>query len=235
MATKKRRIKNKKLALLSLILIGFFIALGIWQLYRAQQKKILLVSYHARALHTPYTVSDLSDVRDWRFYRVTLTGRFDNAHTFLLDNKTFHEKVGYEVYTPFNDNNMHLSILVDRGFVPIGPSRKILPTIREINGDVTIQGMLNLPPIFFALGEMSDKSDTAWPRRIEFVNLSNISTLIGTKLYPYVLNISPSDPAAYDVEWQIVIMGPERHLGYAVQWFALALTLLIISVVLNRA
>jgi cytochrome oxidase assembly protein ShyY1 len=30
-----------------------------------------------------------------------------------------------------------------------------------------------------------------------------------------------------------VEFGPERHLGYAVQWFALALTLVVIWIVVN--
>lgn len=33
-------------------------------------------------------------------------------------------------------------------------------------------------------------------------------------------------PATYETQWPVVAMGPEKHLGYAVQWFAMALALL---------
>ncbi|MNN94970.1 hypothetical protein D3C81_2137010 [compost metagenome] len=39
------------------------------------------------------------------------------------------------------------------------------------------------------------------------------------------LRLQPG-PASYLGDWPLVSMGPEKHLGYAVQWFALAATLL---------
>ncbi len=32
-------------------------------------------------------------------------------------------------------------------------------------------------------------------------------------------------PAAYRTDWPVAAMGPEKHLGYAVQWFAMATAL----------
>ena len=46
--------------------------------------------------------------------------------------------------------------------------------------------------------------------------------------------MTPNHTAAYPIEWKIVSVGPERHGAYALQWFALALTLLILWVALNR-
>jgi surfeit locus 1 family protein len=40
----------------------------------------------------------------------------------------------------------------------------------------------------------------------------------------YEVRLEPG-PAAYQAEWPLVAMGPEKHTGYAVQWFALAAAL----------
>jgi len=49
-----------------------------------------------------------------------------------------------------------------------------------------------------------------------------------------VLILEENHPAAYTVKWQIVMMSPEKHNAYAIQWFALALTLLVLFLALNR-
>lgn len=222
-----------KLNLLAAILICALSALGFWQLARAEEKKILLKSFTDRTALAPIQASDLKSPNDWRFYRLKLSGSFDNAHTFLLDNKTMDDQVGYEIYTPFKAKGMDEAVLVDRGFIPMGADRNTIPAIRPGSNSVSIMGMLNTPPRYMALGQILASKVPAWPLKVEYINLPKLSTLAGYTLYPYVLVLDPKDPAAYKVEWQVVIMGPERHLGYAVQWFALALTLLILSVVLN--
>jgi len=227
-------IKNWKLALLALLFFILFTSLGTWQVLRAQQKKVLLQQLAERRLHAPLTANVLTPSGDWRFHQATLSGHFDNTHTLLLDNKTFHGRVGYEVYTPFYAQGLVTPILVDRGFVPLGNSRKQLPAIKAIAGKVTIMGLLNTPPTYVALGQMQDAARLSWPLRVEFINLKQLTTLLDTPLFPYLFTLDPKDPAAYPLEWQAVTMGPERHIGYALQWFALALTLLILFFVLNR-
>ncbi|MBX3708309.1 MAG: SURF1 family protein [Gammaproteobacteria bacterium] len=228
------KIKNWKLALLAILLIGLFTSLGLWQLSRAAQKKILLKSFADRTEHLPLTANDMNQSGDWRFYQVTLEGVFDNAHTILLDNKIYQGKVGYEVYTPFKAKDMATPILVDRGFIPAGQYRETLPAIHAIAGNLTITGMLNVPPTYVSFGKMNESSTITWPLRIEYLNFAELSGFLSYPLYRYVLHLTPTDPAAYAIKWQIVTMGPEKHMGYAVQWFAFAFTLLILSVALNR-
>lgn len=226
------RIKNWKLSILAIIFICIFTSLGIWQLTRAQQKNALFAAFHARTKAAPLFNQDLQPNKDVRFYIAHLNGEFDNAHTFLLDNKIFQGKVGYEVYTPFKLSKMNLSILVDRGFVPLEKNRETLPTIPTVLGKVEIKGMLNSPPRYVALGALTDKP-VRWPLRVEYIDLPEIETLLKYPLFSYVLNLKAEDKTALPIEWQIVTVMPERHLGYAIQWFALALTLLILFVALN--
>ena len=228
------KLKNWKLSLLALLLFCLFIALGVWQLNRAQQKQALLNAFAQHAQLPPHSIQSLNHLNDQRFYRVLLKGNFDNAHTFLLDNKTFHQQVGYEVYTPFKAAGIEKAILVDRGFIPLGSNRQILPTVPAVLGERTIVGLLNLPPTYFALGSINENAAIRWPLRIGYIVLPELEKLLPYSLATDVLNLDPKDPAAFSIEWQIVIMGPERHQAYAVQWFAFALTLLILFVMLNR-
>jgi surfeit locus 1 family protein len=228
------KIQNWKLSLLAILFIGIFCSLGLWQVSRATEKKILLKSFAERTEHAPFNAAMISQSRDWRFYRAQLSGSFDNEHTVLLDNKTYEGKVGYEVYTPFKAIGLDYPILIDRGFIPIGNNRKDLPLIRAITGKKTITGMLNLPPAYVSFGKITDAQIKTWPLRVEYINLNELSAIFNEAIYPYVMNLAPTDPASYEVKWQIVIMGPEKHMGYALQWFAFALTLLILFVTLNR-
>ncbi|MBV9575764.1 MAG: SURF1 family protein [Gammaproteobacteria bacterium] len=227
------KIKNWKLALLSLLLIYLFTHLGFWQLARAKQKKLLLQSFAERTEQAPLAATALKKLTDFRFYQARLQGHFDNTHTFLLDNKIVNGQIGYEVYTPFYAEQFTNVILVDRGFIAMNANRQILPLIPPILGMTTITGMLNLPPTYFAWGKMTDSTQLNWPLRIEFIHLQEIAQLLAQPLFSYTLSLSPHDPRAFPIQWQIVTMGPEKHIGYAIQWFALALTLLILSVALN--
>ncbi|HTM64638.1 MAG TPA: SURF1 family protein [Gammaproteobacteria bacterium] len=232
----KMTIKNWKLSLLSMVFIVLFTSLGFWQLNRAHEKTEILNNYESRAKIGPLSSKDLKTPNDWRFYQVKLVGKFDDSHTILLDNKIFNGKIGYEVYTPFTAQGMDSPILVDRGFIPMGVSREALPAIpKTAKGTVTIQGMLNTPPTYVSLGSsMSDGPKIEWPLRVEYIHLPQISKLLKDSFYPYIISLNPESPSALQVKWQIVNIDPNKHKGYAVQWFALALTLLIISVVLNR-
>lgn len=229
----KFKIKNRWLALLALFFIGFFIYLGVWQLNRAKVKQQLIATYEERITFPPLSSKAFPLKNDLRYYRLTISGHFDNQHTFLLDNKIFHQQVGYEVYTPFISPRLP-PILIDRGFIPLGTNRQVLPLIPAIQDEVTITGMLNLPPTYFALGKIVDETHLTWPLRVQFIHLSMMANLFKRPFMPYVLILAPNNPYGLPCEWQIATMSPSRHQGYALQWFAFAFTLLILFVALNR-
>ena len=58
--------------------------------------------------------------------------------------------------------------------------------------------------------------------------LNDIETQTGYALWPYILYLQDGSEALLETHWRMVQMGPEKHLGYAVQWFGLALTLVIL-------
>jgi surfeit locus 1 family protein len=227
-------IKNWKLALIALLFFCLFISLGNWQLKRAKEKRALLATYESRIKRAPQRITTLSTPSDLRFYQILLHGHFQNEKTILLDNKTYAGQIGYEIYTPFLAQELTKPILVDRGFISMGQTRQTLPIIRRNTGEITLTGMLNLPPKYVSLGGIAESTTLSWPLRVEYIHLDELKKYLGDLSDPYVLQINPNHVAAYPIKWEIVIMSPEKHLGYALQWFAFALTLLILFVALNR-
>lgn len=62
------------------------------------------------------------------------------------------------------------------------------------------------------------------------MQLDRIQKQLGKPLLPFVLRLAPDVDAGYAREWELRTgLTPERHVGYAVQWFALALALLVLS------
>lgn len=227
-------IHRTKLTFVGFALTGLFVGLGLWQLQQAQTNQATLDKLMVNMKQAPVTVKEISMPNDWRFHLATFTGEFDNARSFLLDNKTNKHQVGYEVYTPFTPTGSNQTFLVDRGFIPANPDRNVLPTIPAVAKTATILGMLNLPPRSVTLGKITDLKPSTWPQRIEALQLANVSQSLNTTVFPYVLMLAPQSPYAFDMEWKLTNTTPSQHRLYAAQWFALALTLLLLSLAMNR-
>ena len=56
---------------------------------------------------------------------------------------------------------------------------------------------------------------------------------VGKSLAPGILKLDEASPGAFRTGWQAVNMMPERHTGYALQWFGLALALAILTLFAN--
>ncbi len=215
------------------VLITLFIALGIWQLNRAEEKQAILNSYALRSQLPPAALPlPLTNAGRWRYRHVEVTGRFDSDHQFLLDNQVRGGQAGYQVLTPLRVSGEQ-GLLVDRGWIPLGASRERLPEIPVSHASVTLRGTIYVAhEQGFSLGGM-DAGETGWPRRVQFVDFKRMGARIDLALVGASLRLDPESPYCYRCAWQVAPFTPERHLGYAVQWFAMALALLIIVIVVN--
>lgn len=218
--------------LATLIVLPIFISLGFWQLQRAEEKKILLQQYEQRAGKPLQLHAIKSDGRDYQYSLVKLTGHFDNEHNFLLDNKIYQKRVGYQVLTPFIIDNEQQLILINRGWIPQGQSRQILPTIATVSGEQTLQGSLYIPPKNFILS--ATEENNTWPRVVQGINIVAFEKNLGQSLRPWIVLLDPKDKNGFVREWQpVVATAPQKNIGYAVQWFSFAGVLCVIYIFLN--
>lgn len=216
---------------LMLFFIGLFTYLGIWQLQRAKLHESLLKHFQLLQSLAPLQLDQLTDaIESYRFYPVTLEGQYDNDHQFLLDNRTHQGRAGYHVLTPFLPDHTSESILIDRGWIPIDGSRENKPVLPLLPQHSTINGVIQLPEHAFLLGNLSE-TQVNWPKIIEGIDFKQVSTELKRPIKPFIVWLSPQIQEGFVREWRPILMDPNRNRGYAAQWFAMALTLLVILIV----
>lgn len=214
----------------TLALGSVFLAAGFWQLARVEDKRALFAAYDAGAaagtLPAPGPGADLEALR---YRAISATGRFDARHQVLLDARTRDGQAGYEVLTPLLGEGP--AVLVNRGWVAAPADRSQLPRIDVDSGPRQVTGLLDrLPRAALSSGPAQS---TGWPRRLLYPTAANIAAAVGYPVSDYQLLLAPDAPDGLRRDWRPALMRPEEHLGYAVQWFALAATLGVIYAALN--
>ncbi|MHC6223238.1 SURF1 family protein [Pseudomonas sp. X10] len=212
-------------SLVVLLLLPGLIALGCWQLGRAEQKRDLLTVYAERRAEAPLAGGQLGHLRDPAYRRVQLYGHFDDAHSLLLDNRLRDGQAGVELLQPFHDQGSGLWLLVNRGWLP-WPDRRV-----PVRFDTPSQLLALSAWVYVAPGStfqlQADPAGGNWPHLLTAIDASQLWRQLGREGFAHELRLEPG-PASFRLDWPVVAMGPEKHLGYAVQWFALALALVLL-------
>lgn len=220
-------------SLITLVVFGILLSLGFWQLDRAGQKRALLAEYRAGESTAQVKIdASLNDISGLQYQPAMADGRYDQAHQFLLDNRIHNGMVGYDVLTPLKLDK-DVGVLVNRGWVPLGSSRERLPPVEVDGRRRTVTGRIrDVAQKGFSLGVEQPRS--GWPYRILQVDVPRLAKELGYRLLPLELLLDPSQPDGYVREWHpVTTFGPERNVGYAVQWFALAATLMVTYLAVN--
>lgn len=205
------------------VFLPVFIGLGCWQLQRAEEKRTLEAQFEQRRALAPVDLSTVTPPPDYT--PVRLYGHFDNEHHFLLDNRISSGRFGYEVLTPFQPEHGGTMVLVNRGWISGDPARRQLPVIEPIAGPLEVTGYVHHEDGGFRLGE--DIDEPGWPKVRQQVDIPDMQRQLGAALAPFLVRIDHGVPGAFRAQWPIVNMRPETHTGYAVQWFALAIALVL--------
>lgn len=220
-------------SLLTAVLLYIMISLGYWQLDRANYKDTLQQKIQQRKSLIPAGLDELSETREQRRYLpVKFFGEYDTRHSFLLDNKINNGRVGYHVYTPVQTNSSAL-VLVNRGFIPLGETREQLPDLDTPNAKIEFRGLLDLTPSRALV--LADNLHTAehWPMVLQYVDLAELSKILGKELYDMVLWLDQEQPGSFEYDLPVLNLNAAKNNGYAFQWFALSLALLLIYITVN--
>ncbi len=223
---------NKNLLLLSLCLFPLMIALGFWQLDRADEKQRILNQYNANQQASPAGVEGLNSRTNLQYRSAWLEGELDAKRRIILDNRVANGKPGYEVLEALNVAGMGQMILVNRGWVPASLDRNILPQIEAVEGQVKFRGVLYQSLGGYRLDDgISQVAE--WPARVGWITAERAEELFAESFFPYQLRLDQDSPGALQTGWATVSVQPAKHTGYAVQWFAMALVLLVMTVIAN--
>lgn len=204
-------------------------SLGFWQLQRAAEKKHLVEQQKHFAAQTPRQWTGHEAVQ--QFQTLQLSGHYLPS-LFLLDNQFYQHQFGYDILSPLRLSNGRI-VLVDRGWVLGDVSRRNFPTPVVPSGLINLSGTVYYPsPKIWVMGlESEKKADNVL--LLEKINTQLVSEILHKSVYPFIIRLSPEESSGFIRDWPVVSLSPDRHLGYAFQWFAMALAVLIIFISLT--
>lgn len=225
--------------LATLILFPALVFLGLWQLDRAEEKRVIDNGVSQAIAKPPLKLNNY-DTRKLsnEIYRNTLVkGRYDVKHQLLLDNRTHLGKPGYHVLTPFlfQGINGNLAVLVNRGWITYKGTRENIPKIELKQDEREILGTIKEVNRSIVLTETEKQQDTlvAYPRLIQSIEIAKLNQELNFKLLPIIIELNKSDQDGFVREWQPYYGSIDKHNAYALQWFAMAAILLFLYIKLN--
>lgn len=220
---------SKKLFLFCAFFICLFCLLGKWQLHRYYYKKTLLSTYEHGLHAAPIPLSHLSNYS--QFQAVSVKGEYLNALTVFLSNRYYQGQYGVEVLTPFKIEGEQKWLLVNRGWIKDNNNQEVI--LNKVEGPQQITGYIKWVDEYqFILGENVLKQI---PHIImQKIDLTMLSKLTRHAFYPFILRLNPAQSHGFIRDWTIATVPPQRHLAYAIQWFAMAIVVLIAFIVAVR-
>lgn len=213
---------------------------------RASEKKIILAAAES-ALNAPavpaHTLKDLS-LAAKQHTQVSISGRYAGNRQFLWDNRVHKGQAGFEVITPVRTSEG--LVLVNRGWVAPGLTRADLPNVAlsEEASDSLVEftGLFSQPSKGFLSGASFDAGES-WPKVLQYFDYAAIQASLGEPVLAGIVQPQQVDDAVSDkparkefyiANWEpTAAIGPTRHYGYAFQWYAMAVALIVLFIVYN--
>jgi surfeit locus 1 family protein len=210
-----------------------FVRLGFWQWHKGVVRKAAWASFEQGA----DTLRDLAagDLDAQPLYqRVSVTGQLDGAHQFLLDNRSWQGRPGYEVLTPLTRAGAS-TFLVDRGWVAFTGSRAQLPDVSlSAPPSVTLTGRVGALPSAGLASGRAPPAAGAWPKVTSYPDARELADVLGAPLSARILLLDAGAPFGYVRDWQAPGLSPLRHFSYAIQWWSFAVLAIVLWAVTAR-
>ena len=222
--------------LATLALLPLLVHLGMWQYGKAQQKLALQRASDAEAKLPPLELGSLiaANMQDLQYRPVKAKGRYEPNYQILLDNQVYRETAGYHVITPLHLAGSEVRVLVDRGWISLGRDRSLLPQIDTPADMVEVSGTVWVPSTkFFTLGQ-PESMNGGWQTVWENLDMVRYRAAVPFEVQPFVVRLDPANAAGgYVREWPHPSARVETNLGYAYQWFGMAVALVAFYAVAN--
>ncbi|WP_330924535.1 SURF1 family protein [Candidatus Sororendozoicomonas aggregata] len=214
---------KRKLSLLVLFLLPTLLSLGFWQLARYHQKMAVESLAAERLNFSSQSLSALMTMDNPHLLPVTLKGHFLSDHVFFLDNQIHRGQAGVDVIMPFVTDKQQW-LLVNRGWLPL-PQRNKLPSVTTNDNNYLLTGRIQ-KPLGQSLLLAKDDWGNGWPKLIQSLDFQQFTTVLKASVPPWVVRLDVGQPAAFEIRPLTIPVKSDKHLGYAIQWFTMALVLL---------
>jgi surfeit locus 1 family protein len=221
----------------SFFALGAFIVLlglGTWQVERLFWKQRLIAERQAAVTAPPIELPRTREAaRGLEFHRVRVIGMFRHDRELYLGATDDDGHAGYHVVTPLDLGDGSL-VLIDRGFIPEARKAPASRAAGELTGDVTLTGLLRLPPEGKPYWFLPDNSaERNYWFYVDVAAMSAAARLQGV-LPVYLDADKTANPGGLPLGGQTRLDLPNNHLQYAVTWYALAAALVVIYIIFIR-
>jgi surfeit locus 1 family protein len=217
-------------SLAALMLVILTVNLGAWQLRRADEKRVLQAQRDEMAKTAPRAwAPSLSAVPPAAGQAVQLRGEFLEQKTVFLDNRSRNGVAGLHVLTPMrllgdaSSANTASYVLVLRGWIARGAGEHTrLPHVKTTVGELTVSGLVlaDLGKAPYLSSGAPHTLGSAWGH----LELSDYAKVSDLAIAPFVVRQFSDTADGLMRDWPLPANEIDKHLGYAFQWFALALT-----------
>ncbi|MGS0674040.1 SURF1 family protein [Shewanella sp. 125m-1] len=210
------------IVLSTVIVFSILVKLGFWQLERAQYKALWQQQLTDRQAASVLSYSQLLSLpkdEPLTGFKLKTAVAPISTNVFLLDNQVYEGRVGYIALQALQVSASEPWLLVELGFISASMDRSKLPNLTAITNPIMLEGRVyqkQFNPMSFDL-----MAEAGWPKRIQNLNIPQLSEQLNQSLSGVVLQPSNLDNP-YPHPWQPIPLSSQKHQGYAVQWFAMA-------------
>lgn len=212
--------------------VALTVALGNWQRHRAAENEELAARFSAASREPPVELPARDDdALALRFRTVRASGRYEASRQILIDNKVHAGRAGFDVVAPLRLAGGGRYVLVDRGWVAQGASRRELPVVPPPAGELTVVGRVSQPPQHYLELGGDRTPGMIW----ENLDVKRIAAATGLDLLPVVLEQADAGapPDGLVRDRPPPDLGPARNLSYMLQWYSFAALAVALWLALN--
>ncbi|XP_078737538.1 surfeit locus protein 1 isoform X3 [Lampetra fluviatilis] len=208
-------------------------ALGTWQVQRRKWKLSLIADLEARTRSDPVTLPlDVEELRRLEYRRVRVRGEFDHSQELYLLPRSFIQQgrgpgtagglvagpgSGAHVVTPLRCSELGVTILVDRGFVPMS---KLDPAKRpegQVEGEVELVGVVRMDEPRCQFTPDNDPAHNRWYHR-------DVGAMAhATGVQPVLIDADASSTVrGGPIGGQTQVVLRNEHMQYLLTWYSLS-------------
>ena len=208
--------------------IAFLISLGFWQLDRADQKRTIEASIQKANTGTIELIVNEDRLLDKEYYEVRLQGSYISDEQFIYDNQIVDQASGYYVLTPFVLTGQSKAVMINRGFIPWNGRRDKLADIDvdATSREIKVQVSRPIKRIELKASDISDQ----FPVLIQAIDFDVIEEISSISFVGVIGLLDSSSADGFIRKWEPYTGSIEKHIGYSIQWFLMALVLGIIGI-----
>jgi len=208
--------------------LALLISLGFWQLDRADEKRAIEDQIASANSGDVEIVASTEFLKEKEYYHVRLQGSYIDDKQFIYDNQIVDQISGYYVLTPLVSKGDSKAVLINRGFIPWNGRRDKLADIDIADKLTEVKVQISKPVKRMELEASELTGD--FPVLIQALDLDEMSTIAALDFASVIGLLSPESDNGFVRQWEPYTGSIERHIGYAIQWFLMALVLAFIGI-----